>query len=138
MGQMNPDGRIRPCELLYVSQFEKLAGKGIWENRKICGQYRLIGINGQISVFDQGMTGVVGCSKFVSIIGQVVVFVLVADPQSAWPFRFFRRSGIQFLNAFAAPRGYAFKPVSIVAVAVALIQILVFLADYCYRLLDFF
>ncbi|ENS1093237.1 hypothetical protein ACEZI3_004787 [Escherichia coli] len=50
----------------------------------------LVWINGQIPVFDQGMTGGRGLlSKFVSIIGQVVIFVLVADPQSAWPFRSF-------------------------------------------------
>ncbi|HFI6072006.1 TPA: hypothetical protein ACGRSU_004378, partial [Escherichia coli] len=84
------------------------------------------------------MERLAGCNSFVSIIGQVVVLVLAADPLSAWPVPFFRRSGIQFLNAFAAPRGCAFKPVSIFAVAVALIQILVFLADYCYRSLDFF
>ena len=28
-------------------------------------------------------------SKFVSIIGQVVILVLVVDPQSTWPFRSF-------------------------------------------------
>lgn len=42
----------------------------------MCGQYRLIGINGQISVFDQGMTGGRGLlSKFVSIIGRVAILV---------------------------------------------------------------
>ena len=56
----------------------------------------LKGWNGQISVFDQGVEGSWAVSKFVSIIGQVVIFVLVADPQSAWPVPFFRRSGIRF------------------------------------------
>ena len=96
MGQTDLDGRIRLRGLFCVSQFEKWAGKGIWENRKMCGQYCLVGINGQISVFDQGVERLAGCNSFVSIIGQVVILVLVADPQSAWPVPFFRRSGIRF------------------------------------------